>query len=139
MPLIRYKIGDMAVPAENEKCSCGRGMPLVREVRGRETEHFIAGNGAMVYAGFFRKLLYGLTWIRQYQIVQEDYDRIVYYFVKDPLRETQPGELQRITAAVGKAMGKDCTVDFEFVDDIKPSRSGKYLYTVNKLKDSAIK
>ena len=139
MPLIRYKIGDVAVPAENEKCSCGRGMPLVREVRGRETEHFIAGNGEMVYAGYFRKLLYGLTWIRQYQIVQEDYGRIVYYFVEDSPGRAQTGELKRIEAAAKKAMGDGCRVDFEFVDEIKPSRSGKYLYTVNKVKDSVIK
>ena len=36
MPLIRYDIGDMAVPSKNEQCSCGRGLPLISNVEGRE-------------------------------------------------------------------------------------------------------
>jgi len=37
MPLIRYNIGDLAVPAENEQCSCGRGLPLIKKVVGRSS------------------------------------------------------------------------------------------------------
>jgi len=31
-------------------------------------------------------------------------------------------------------MGKDCKVEFEFVDEIKPAKSGKYLYTICEVK-----
>jgi phenylacetate-CoA ligase len=35
MPLIRYDIGDIAIPSKKQKCSCGRGMPLIESVKGR--------------------------------------------------------------------------------------------------------
>ena len=35
MPLLRYQIGDMAVPSKVEQCSCGRGLPLIEKVIGR--------------------------------------------------------------------------------------------------------
>ncbi len=136
MPLIRYKIGDVAVPAAEKKCSCGRGMPLLGGVRGRETEHFLSENGELIYAGYFRKLLYGLTWIIHYQVVQEDYGHIVYYIVKDASAVVKNGDLKLIESGVSKIMGSGCRVDFEFVDSIQPSRSGKFLYTLNKVRNN---
>jgi len=30
-------------------------------------------------------------------------------------------------------MGDDCTIEWDFVDDIKKTTSGKYLYTISRL------
>jgi len=38
-PLIRYSIGDAGMIA-HEKCSCGRGLPLLKSVEGRRTDIF---------------------------------------------------------------------------------------------------
>jgi phenylacetate-CoA ligase len=41
--------------------------------------------------------------------------------------------LQEIVQKVRLALGDDCDVSFEFVDDIEPSASGKYRFTVSKV------
>jgi len=45
MPLIRYRIGDLASWAP-EPCPCGRGWPLLQDVTGRSTSSFVAADGA---------------------------------------------------------------------------------------------
>jgi phenylacetate-CoA ligase len=40
MPLIRYKIGDIAQYTD-KKCACGRGMPLIKHIVGRDVDLFI--------------------------------------------------------------------------------------------------
>ena len=44
--------------------------------------------------------------------------------------------LDEIVQKVRVAMGNDCNVAFEFVDDIEPSASGKYRFTISKVRDA---
>lgn len=130
MPLIRYKIGDLAMADADEMCSCGRGLPLLKEIRGRETEHFINSRGELIYAGYFRKLLYGLSWVRKYKIVQKNFDRIIYYVVREDGISVKKDELERIKSKAAKALGEGGRIEVEFVKKLAPQNSGKFLYTV---------
>ena len=47
MPLIRYRIGDMAVPAAGV-CPCGRGLPRLQSVQGRVTDFLVGTDGRLV-------------------------------------------------------------------------------------------
>ncbi len=135
MPLIRYSIGDMAVPAENEKCSCGRGAPLIANVVGRHIEVFKTREGKVVPGEFFIHFIgvvYNKNYIKKFQVVQKDYDRIVIRLVisdTQKFNESKTG----ITDSIQKVMGQNCKVEFEPVDDIQPTKSGKYLYTVSEI------
>src|SRR5205823_58106 len=40
MPLVRYQIGDVVVPSDRV-CRCGRGLPLVERVEGREADYVL--------------------------------------------------------------------------------------------------
>jgi len=131
MPLIRYRIGDMAVAADRF-CSCGRPTRLLKAVTGRITDHFIRKDGTLVHGEYFTHIYYHRSWVRRFQVVQEDYDRIVNNLVVTQ----QPGieeerEIERLIHAV---MGNRCRVDFRYVDRIVPSASGKYLYTISNVK-----
>lgn len=42
-PLVRYSIGDIGC-ITNEKCPCGRGLPILKSVEGRRTDLFKANN-----------------------------------------------------------------------------------------------
>ena len=134
MPLLRYQIGDMVVPAKNEQCSCGRGLPLIEKVVGRATEHFKKSDDSLIFAGFFRQLLYYKDWIKQYQIIQKDYNLIVYRIVKNYNYDLKDKEKEEIINCVKKVMESNCEVKFEFVDNIEPTKSGKYLYTISEVK-----
>jgi len=139
MPLIRYRIGDMGAWAEGP-CPCGRHWPFLKEVTGRVSDIFVTTNGTQVHGAYF-PLLFFFTWVKKFQVVQEDYNHVVVNLVEktkesDP-RTAHAGDLDEIAWKVRAAMGEDCRVDFEFLDDIQPTASGKYRYLISKVNREA--
>ena len=51
MPMIRYRIGDMAVSKEGD-CVCGRGLPRLQKVEGRVTDFLVGSDGRLVSGAF---------------------------------------------------------------------------------------
>ncbi len=136
MPLIRYKIGDLAIPADGF-CSCGRGWPLIQKVIGRETDVFRKENGEIIAGEFFIHFIgvvFNKSLIEKFQVVQEDFDKIKIKIVTRKRREFKQHQ-SNIVKNIRSVMGGDCKVDFEFVEEIPSSPSGKYLYTISKVKD----
>ncbi len=132
MPLIRYKIGDMAVPSKLKKCPCGRGMPLIEKVVGRTVNLFKTKKGELIDGLYFNTTIWKRKWAHSYQIIQEDYNLVLY---KIKINEKpEESELKEVENLVKKVMGDGCKVKFEFVKEIKPTKSGKYLYTISKIK-----
>jgi phenylacetate-CoA ligase len=136
MPLIRYDIGDIAVPSEKKECSCGRGLPLIESVRGRETEFFKKKNGDLINPGIFRQLLYFKKGIAKYQIIQKNYDLIIFKIIIEGKKNKEQFSIdkKKIENSIKKVMGTDCKIKWEFVKEIKPTKSGKYLYTICEVK-----
>ncbi len=135
MPLIRYQIGDMAVPAKNEQCSCGRGLPLIEKVAGRTVDIFKTKNGELIDGEYFTHLLYFKEGIEKFQVLQKDYNSIIVSIVlkkKESLKDIEE-EIEDITQKIKLVMGEGCNVKFKFVDEIPPSKSGKYLYTISEV------
>jgi len=135
MPLIRYKIGDTAVGATSETCTCGRGWPLIEKLTGRSMDIFRTKQGTAVPAEFFIHaigVVYNRDFIKQFQVVQKDYDHILVKLVlTDP--EQMSASKGPLTKTIQKVMGSECRVDFELLDDIPPTPSGKYRYTISKV------
>jgi phenylacetate-CoA ligase len=130
MPLIRYRIGDMGAWL-GQPCRCGRHWPLLREVSGRVSDSFVTRNDTRVQGAFFNRLFYFRDWVRQFQVIQEAYDRISILIVPENTTiqsEWQQG-MDEITRNIRLVMGEDCQVDFSFVPEILASESGKYRYT----------
>lgn len=130
MPFIRYEIGDMAIPSKNEKCSCGRGLPLIESVVGRQMEVFRTKEGNIVPAEFFIHFIgvvYNKGIISKFQVIQEDYEQIV---IKAVIKDMEKFNKYKedIDNSIKKVMGQDCEIIWEFVDDIPKTPQGKYLY-----------
>ena len=137
MPLIRYQIGDLATTAgkSDSSCECGRTWPLLGAVRGREVSMFRTRAGTLVDGEYFTHLLYFRPWCRRFQVVQEDYDRIVFRVVLNAgLEKKFLADQGDIRAAVRAAMGPDCVVEFEPVKAIDPLPSGKRIFCISKVK-----
>jgi phenylacetate-CoA ligase len=47
MPLIRYRIGDVVVPS-CRVCRCGRGLPLIEGVEGRDADYVLTPSGRLI-------------------------------------------------------------------------------------------
>ena len=137
MPLIRYDIGDIAVRSENEQCSCGRGMPLIKKIEGREISVFKTKEGKIVPGEFFIHFIgvvFNKGFISKFQVIQKDYYLIKIKVVILDKIGFENGK-NEIINSIKKVMGQDCKVEFEFVDVIEPLESGKYLYTMSEIND----
>jgi len=137
MPLIRYRIGDTGVWAKNQ-CNCGRNWPVLETIAGRVTDHFVKKDGAVVHGEYFTHLLYHKEWVKKFQFVQKDYELIVLKIVlRDATKNPKmylAEDLNSIIKDIQVVMGKDCVVEFEFLDDIPPTASGKYRYTISEVR-----
>jgi phenylacetate-CoA ligase len=136
MPLIRYDIGDMGVLSSEQTCSCGRGWPLIQKVIGRHIETFTTKDGRKIPGEFFIHfvgVVYNKNFVKRFQVVQKDYD---YILVKLVVLDAEKFEEHKtdIISAIQRVMGQDCKVEFQYVEDIKPTATGKYLYTLSEVK-----
>jgi phenylacetate-CoA ligase len=136
MPLIRYRIGDMAVWAE-EKCSCGRAWPLLKTVIGRVSDTFITRDGTRVHGEYFTHLIYFRDWIQKFQFIQENYDLVTLLVVPscefEKAKQIVEHDYQDLLHKIQIVMGRSCRLEIKLVEDIPPSPSGKYRYTISKV------
>jgi len=136
MPLLRYKIGDMAV-ASDRKCACGRGLPLIESVVGRSNSMIRTKKGVfdnVVVCALFTMDYKGNNYcsFSKYQVIQKKEDEFVIKIVVDK-PEIWPQEKLQIIYSLHKVLGNDIKLCFEEVDRIEPLSSGKYAYIVSEL------
>ncbi len=135
MPLIRYEIGDRGALTDHV-CSCGRGLPLLKEVTGRIIDWFVGSDGRIVYGDFFTHLFYTAQNVKQFQVLQETEGEIFIKLVlNDPALDME-AFYQDYTRQVRKTMG-DIGVHFSIVEDIPVEPSGKRAYTISKISRAA--
>ncbi|MFN8188099.1 MAG: hypothetical protein U0R69_13605 [Gaiellales bacterium] len=48
MPLVRYRLGDRAIAPERHDCRCGRGLPVLGQLTGRERDVLVRADGTLV-------------------------------------------------------------------------------------------
>jgi len=133
MPLIRYKMGDLGVLA-NEVCPCGRGLPLIKRMEGRVLNTLYTPDKRRITAGSLVLYLVdeapGL--LGQVQIVQDENDHLTIRLTKEPPPTEEIRNYQIRT--VRRLFGDDMKVSFEEVDRINRDPSGKYLFTICNVK-----
>lgn len=133
MPLIRYRVGDIATKATNPVCKCGRPWPLIKDIRGREVNIFKTTTGDKIDGEFFTHLFYHKAWCAKFQVIQEELEKITIRIVKTTKRKLSENEINDIESPIKKVMGNNCKINWEFLDNIDPLKSGKYLYTISKI------
>ena len=139
MPLIRYSIGDRGTLSQHT-CSCGRGFPLLGNLTGRRADCFRTLEGKIIPGEYFIHFLavqLKENPIFKFQVLQEEYGALRLRLALregHSLSEFVRREIEEKTRLV---MGEDCRLEFELVDDIPPSISGKYLYTLCSLPGAA--
>jgi phenylacetate-CoA ligase len=128
MPLIRYRIGDMAV-ATKKACGCGRGLGMIKEVIGRENDMFRTKEGKHIHTGVINMLFYHQDFIQRYQVVQESPISVKVYVSLASRPADIRERLDKIVRGIMAIMA-GCRVSIQIVDMIKPTRTGKHRYTI---------
>ncbi|MCS6852553.1 MAG: hypothetical protein NZ700_15465 [Gemmataceae bacterium] len=127
MPLIRYRIGDMASWQEGS-CPCGRTLPRLREVAGRLTDFLVGSDGRLVSGVYLATYLVGQRpEVGQVQFVQTVAGRVS-LLIKPGRRFRVPDDPDFLTSALRQHLGPDTEIDWQLVDDLRPEPSGKYLF-----------
>jgi phenylacetate-CoA ligase len=129
MPLVRYRIGDMGMLAPQGTVKGAQGAQVLDHLLGRSADVFRTRNGGYYDCGYFESMLYFQDWVHQFQIVQKDYDHIMYRIVPSGI-PYDPAVLDEISARARLYLGEHCLVTFDFVDDIAATGSGKYRVAV---------
>jgi phenylacetate-CoA ligase len=126
MPFIRYEIGDLGM-LSSEPCSCGRTLPLIKEISGRIRDVIVTKDGKYLTGAFISTLFYdntGLTkGIQQYQFIQKTKEYAILKVVKG--EDYSEDTLQSILKKINEQC-RGMRIDVEFVDVILPTPSGKY-------------
>lgn len=132
MPLIRYKIGDVGSLLSNQPSK-----QILQHIFGRTVDMFKTQNGTLIDGGYFIELLYFKDWIKKYQIIQKNYSEIVVKIVSLNPDYTLK-DLDNFVEKTKILMGENCIVNFEFVNDIKTTFSGKYRYVISEVYGDSI-
>jgi phenylacetate-CoA ligase len=132
MPLIRYRLGDVAVLDTKTTCSCGRAMPRVELVLGRcDDVLIIPGRGSV---GRMDPVFKGLTNIIESQIIQESFERIRVLVV--PAEGYSFAVEQKLRANITRKVGSDIRVDIIKVGAIPRGANGKFRSVVSEVRHS---
>jgi phenylacetate-CoA ligase len=133
-PFIRYRTGDVAV-MQPGRCSCGRGLPLLREIQGRSNDFIVAADGTRMQSAALTYVLREVPGIEAFKIVQESLALTRLMLVT--AASFDRGRAAEIVAGFRRRLGPSVAVEVEFVDHIPAEKSGKYRYIISHVADSA--
>lgn len=134
MPLIRYNIEDIAT-FKKGICECGRESDLLSTVKGRHSDIIKGLNGNKVHGEFFAHLFEStnfddLTNLKQFQVVQDNISHLLINLVVK--RRPKYKKIRELKKIVFRYLG-DIDIDFNFVDSIPRSESGKLKYVISQV------
>lgn len=129
-PFIRYRTGDVGT-LDDRPCSCGRTLPLLKEIQGRSTDFLVAQDGTVMHGLSLIYIVRDLAGVKQFKIVQESLDRTDILLVTDDRFDR--ANLAAIERGAKARLGQGVSVNVQLVGDIAPEKSGKYRYVVSKV------
>lgn len=127
-PFIRYRIGDISSMLD-ERCTCGRGLPLLNHVEGRVFDVIVGTNGNRIVGGLW--LVNGIDGIKQFQVIQENFEEMIIKLKVD--EKFTEVEKQKLLERVYDRCGKDMKVEFRLVNKIPLIESGKKRFIISKV------
>ena len=120
-PVIRYDLGDYA--EVGEACTCGRHLPTLKKIIGRERGMFLKADGSRFWPrGGYRNIK--SFKVKQFQMIQHAFDEIEYRMVTDePLTPEQEREA---IASIESTFEMPGTVRIVRYENEIPLTNGKY-------------
>ena len=131
MPIIRYEIGDFAIPTD-EECSCGRGGYLMKAIEGRCDDFIKIHDSRIIPPPVFWSMMKSVSGVSEFQVVQEKGDIIVVYVVKKEGAEDST-IFEGIDTEFKKVLGNNVFIKPKIVKEITRERSGKLRSVISRI------
>lgn len=131
MPLIRYAVGDIGIPT-SKPCTCGRTLPLLKQVIGRTADFLITKSGGMVAGvSLVEKTLTAIRGLEQLQIVQNTSEDVLLNVVPDEDYDSRTEEslLREMRAALGEGIA----ITIHKSERIQQEANGKYRFAICRI------
>ncbi|MCC7485124.1 MAG: phenylacetate--CoA ligase family protein [Burkholderiales bacterium] len=122
MPLVRYAIGDYA--EVGPPCPCGRGLPVLRRVLGRQRNLVTLPDGSRHWPTFPAEGWLAVAPVRQLRLVQRSVTHIEVEYTAP--RTLAPGEQQRLAQWLCGRLGHSFRIAFTRVAAIARAPNGKF-------------
>jgi len=129
-PFIRYDTGDIGVVIHS-KCSCGRQLPLLKELVGRTTD-VLDVKGRKIGSPVLT-VLFGKCDIEQYQIIQDSDESLICRIVKGPTYSKDDEEFIR-KSLISHLGPVDIT--FDYVPSIVADAGNKHKFIIDRRGDA---
>jgi phenylacetate-CoA ligase len=132
MPLIRYRIGDLAIAVSQEECKCGRSHSTIGDIKGRTQALVYCANGVWLPGTFFAHFFKDFDFaVRHYQVIQEEKDYFAIRIVptsqfSDEIENSIISELQNYT-------GTNQLIKLIIVNEIPLLATGKRTPVISKI------
>jgi phenylacetate-CoA ligase len=130
MPLLRYEIGDYAIAAGGP-CPCGRTLPLLGRILGRQMNLFRMPDGTLRSTLALVNVVKELPQLKQFQIVQKTVDRLLLRYAA--ARPLHPEGEDRVRAGFRDYLGSHVSVGFEQAGEISRAPGGKFMVTLSEV------
>jgi phenylacetate-coenzyme A ligase PaaK-like adenylate-forming protein len=125
MPIIRYDTGDLAQTGTHV-CGCGRNLPLLARMYGREADAVTLADGRQIFWPFFFEILSGYQQLRRWQVVQAGPRSLKIRMV---LAERDASFIPRLRADLQESLPSEVELEFVPLDEI-PLAPGEKLRLV---------
>jgi len=129
MPLIRYVNGDYA--EVGPPCPCGRGLPVLNRILGRQRNMLTRPDGARYWPSFPAELWLDIAPFRQLRLVQKRLDWIEVQYVID--RDLNESQQRTLTSALQKQLDYPHEVTLARQAKISRTPNEKYEDFVNEI------
>ena len=135
MPLIRYKVGDRGIWAEDKACKCGMTSRKIARITGRTSNNFPLSNGGYVSGEYLTLTFNHVPGIVNFQIRQKSISEITIFLITNEAYNRTNTE-HDISTKMYKLFGTDLNLKFEYVEEIPTTKTGKHLFTVSEINQS---
>jgi phenylacetate-CoA ligase len=127
-PFIRYRTGDIAV-IDDKQCTCGRILPLLKEIQGRTTDFIVAKDGTVMHGLALIYVVRDVKGVQNCKVIQESIEKTRVLLVTNDQFQESSMELMR--AGIKQRLGEDVEVEIERVNEIPLEASGKFRYVIS--------
>jgi len=125
MPLIRYKVGDLAIKLPRSKYPqhSELGLSLFQKIVGRETDIVETPRGTKLIVHSFTGVFEYYPQIKQFQVVQRNSEKLTIRYILGV--DFKPDLLDNIKSELDNLAAEVLNIEFIEVTEILPSKSGK--------------
>src|SRR5262245_19974569 len=128
-PILRYQVGDVAVMSDR-RCPCGRGLPLLERLEGREADYVVTASGELISGiSLTENFALHVPGVAQLQIIQHAVEQFRFRIVRGP--DFGPASLRRLGELVEERFGPGSAYECEYVEYIPQEPSGKYRFCIS--------